>query len=142
MKNVFTWVAVCAGLAAAGATLRSSSAFAADDSKGLCVGTMTCLDQGWADHERSWWYSVPQGSLLLPLDWMLALEQPASDEKIPNAANVERFGYLTNPKSRDNPCGLPVGFAVDKEEGTWTRAMCGILGVMCARETTRAPWVG
>ena len=142
MKKVFAWVGVCAGLAAAGAALQSSSPSAADESKGLCAGTITCLDQGWAEHERSWWYSVPQGSQLLPLEWILALEQPASDERILNPVNVERFGYLTNPKSRDNPHGLPVGFAVDKEEGTWTPAMCGIFGVMCARETMRAPWVG
>jgi hypothetical protein len=109
---------------------------------GLCSGPAECLDQGWSEHERSWWYSVSQGSRLLPLSWMLALEQADNAQKFLSDTNVDNYRYLTNPISRDNPYGLPVGFAVDKEEGVNLQLMCAIFKVGCARESLRTPWVG
>lgn len=114
----------------------------APDDRRNCSDALVCLDQGWADHERSWWYSVSQGSRLLPLKWFEALERADSQEKFLSAANVARFGYLPNAKSRDNPFGLPLGFAVDVEEGGRSEVMCDVFPTTCASETTRARWVG
>lgn len=109
---------------------------------GPCSGPVECLNQGWSEYERSWWYSVSQGSRLLPLSWMLALEQAGDAQKFLSDANVQKYRYLTNPTSRDNPHGLPLGFAVDKEEGANLQLMCTIFKVGCARESLRLPWVG
>jgi len=116
--------------------------FEARGQTGPCSGPVECLNQGWSEHERSWWYSVSQGSRLLPLPWMLALEQADNDQKFLSDSNVDKYRYLTNPISRDNPYGLPVGFAVDKEEGANFQLMCAIFKVGCARGSLRAPWVG
>src|SRR5262245_18564106 len=73
----------------------------AEDAPGICSGDMLCLDQGWSEHERLWWYSVSQGSRLMPLRWFLALEDPASPPEKPepflSANNVQRWGYLPAP---------------------------------------------
>lgn len=107
----------------------------------ICKG-ITCLDQGWAEHERAWWYAVSQGSRLLPLRWFLELEAAGSRDKLASDASMARFGYLPNPKSPDNPYGLPVGFAVDKVEGGFSEAMCETLGVLCESPQKSQPWVG
>src|SRR4051812_36336627 len=119
-----------------------SGNFEAQAQAGSCLGPVECLNQGWTEHERSWWYSVSQGSRLLPLSWMLALEQADNAHRFLADSNVEKYRYLTNPKSRDNPYALPLGFAIDKEEGANLQLMCAIFKVGCARESLRAPWVG
>jgi len=85
--------------------------------------TVTYLDQGWTEAEKQWWYTASQGSRLLPLSWMLALEQKGSAAKFLSAANIKGFGYLTGTAGN----GLPLGFAVD--EGP-------------APDNSPQPWVG
>lgn len=68
------------------------------------------LDQGWTEADRQSWYSTSQGSRLLPLSWMQALEQEGSAAKFLSEDNIRRFGFLPN-KAADN--GLPLGFAID-----------------------------
>jgi hypothetical protein len=70
----------------------------------------TYLDQGWTEKDRQWWYSTSQGARLLPLSWMLALEQANSPRKFLSPENVRRLGYLLDEAATD---GLPIGFAKD-----------------------------
>ena len=76
-----------------------------------CGSGLVCLDQGWNEDQRNWWYSTSQGSRLLPLDWMLALERAdaaaAPEEKFLSPQNVQRLGYLPGPQPGN---GLPLGF--------------------------------
>jgi hypothetical protein len=69
------------------------------------------LDQGWTSAEKQWWYTTSQGSRLLPLSWLIALEQADSTDKFLSDANVRRLGYLPLSNSMN---GLPLGFAVDQ----------------------------
>lgn len=73
--------------------------------------TPTYLSQGWTAAERNWFYTVSQGSQMMPYKWFLALEN-AGDDK-PFTGELTGFGYLANPKSAGNPDGLPVGFVKD-----------------------------
>jgi hypothetical protein len=107
-----------------------------------CGAQLRCLDQGWTDEDRSWWYTVSQGSRLLPLDWLQALEQPGLQERFFSDANMARFNYLPNPQSEDNPRGLPVGFAIDQETGARADIMCDTFPAACENGTMRKPWVG
>ncbi|MFK3967941.1 di-heme-cytochrome C peroxidase [Ensifer adhaerens] len=100
------------------------------------------LDQGWNDEQRSWWYTASQGSRLLPLDWMQALETSGSTETFLSAANVARLGYLPNPVSTANPLGLPVGFAVDQDKTRSADLMCNTFPAACDALTMRKPWIG
>jgi len=69
------------------------------------------LPQGWTASERDWFYTVSQGSQMMPYSWFMALERAADDK--PFAGELTGFGYLPNPKSARNPDGLPVGFSKD-----------------------------
>ena len=84
----------------------------------------TYLDQGWTEADRQWWYTASQGSRLLPLSWLAALEQKDGMDKFLSDANVRDLGYL--PASTPGN-GLPLGFVVDQ----------GL-----APDNSQQPWVG
>lgn len=71
------------------------------------------LSQNWSDQQRSQFYFTPQGSMLMPYSWFVALEQSDDDDSFIARDNIERFGYLPDDQAHaaDNPDGLPVGFA-------------------------------
>jgi cytochrome c peroxidase len=68
--------------------------------------------QGWSDARRAGWYSLNQGSRLMPASWMRALEQPGNAEPFLAPDHIAGFGYL--PDWPGAPAGhLPLGFAED-----------------------------
>ncbi|RAI02292.1 hypothetical protein DLJ53_13080 [Acuticoccus sediminis] len=70
------------------------------------------LDQGWTEDEAQWWYYLSQGTIFMPYEWLLALEQAEGTELFASSANMSRLGFLVDPKNAEyNPDGLPVGFA-------------------------------
>jgi hypothetical protein len=70
----------------------------------------TYLDQGWSETDRRRWYTISQGSRLLPQSWLTALEQKDSTDKFLSDAHVRRLGFLPTGV----PDGLPLGFVVDR----------------------------
>jgi hypothetical protein len=86
------------------------------------------MDQGskWTNKTRDEFYSQDQGSRLIPLKWIKALKQPNGEPFL--AANLDRYGYLPNPASKD---GLPVGFTTNVGNNTT------YLGMNCAACHTR-----
>ncbi len=71
---------------------------------------------GLSAAERSTFYHLSEGGELFPLDWFLALEvesigPDASIQARPFMDNIERYGFLSDPKSTGNPYGLPVGIS-------------------------------
>lgn len=107
-----------------------------------CLGNLTCLSQGWNDSDRNIWYRLSQGSRLLPLDWMQALELAGSQEKFLSDTNIKRLGYISEPVSPANPLGLPIGFVVDDNPGRSADLMCETFPATCANKTMRRPWIG
>lgn len=80
------------------------------------------LDQNWDEEMSDRFHHIPQGShmLFVPLKWFLALEQPAANlftmpfqNKKPFIDNdyLLRFGFIEGEVNKDNPHGLPIGFA-------------------------------
>jgi len=69
-------------------------------------------EQGWTKNEQWKWYRGSQGSRLVPLAWLLALEEANSATLFLRPESVKRFGYLM-PEASD-PVQLPIGFALDK----------------------------
>lgn len=127
-------------LAAAPASLQ------AGEVSGVCKGSLTCLDQGWTDEQRDWWYTTSQGSRLLPLGWMMALESAGSSEGRIDAflsdGNLQRLGYLGAYVSKSNPFGLPLGFTVDEEPGSAANVMCDTFPKACEGGVMQQKWVG
>lgn len=66
--------------------------------------------------DRSTFYHLSEGGELFPIDWFLALEVESigPDGQLqarPFMDNIERYGFLSDPKSSGNPYGLPVGIS-------------------------------
>lgn len=70
--------------------------------------------QGWTDEQQRWWYEATQGSRLMPLAWMQALEQANSAEPFLSAAHMAQYGFL--PRTTATGARLPVGFAIDDND--------------------------
>ena len=66
-------------------------------------------------------YHLTEGGELYPLDWILALEvettTPDGRPAVrPFLDNIERYGFLSDPKSAGNPYGLPVGISLGQSK--------------------------
>ena len=96
-------------------------------------GSPILLDQGagWTDATRADFYSRDQGSQIMPLAWLEALEQPRGTPFL--ADSLGRYGYLANPANNNF---LPVGFTAAGPEGS------EIAGMSCAACHTRQISVG
>jgi hypothetical protein len=81
--------------------------------------------QGWTVDDRQTFYSLSQGSHMIPYLWFKALRRLDVDEPF-GGDQLARYGYLSNEKSKLNPEGLPVGFAIDGGVST------GYFGMTCA----------
>ena len=84
------------------------------------------LNQGpqWTQATRAQFYSLDQGSDIMPLSWFTALKQPNGQPFV--ADSLGRYGYLPNPAS-PTP-GLPVGFTLD---GSGSDTMVGMTCAAC-----------
>lgn len=78
------------------------------------------LQQNWNEEQREWFYFTSQGTATLPLpyEWFIALERPelsvfGEPGLLSSGEYLPRFGFIADKKSKANPAGLPVGFAVD-----------------------------
>lgn len=78
------------------------------------------LDQNWTAHDWQWFYTVPQGSKVIPYSWALALELPDRPERW--IRSLPRLGFLPMPAGARNPDALPLGIVRDGDH----------LGVTCA----------
>src|SRR5262245_18865091 len=74
---------------------------------------------GFTVEERRQFYHLSEGGELYPADWLLALEATVTDangrtETRPFIETLDRFGFLPDAVSAENPYGLPVGMTVAK----------------------------
>ena len=88
---------------------------------------------GLSGEKRSRFYHLPEGGELYPVDWLVALEANVRDasgktETKPFLETIDRFGFLPDPVSAENPYGLPVGMSVAKSVVTGLDTV----GVNCA----------
>lgn len=96
----------------------------------VVIGDVYRPPQGWDDQSRHWYYSASQGTLVIPYDWFVALEQPDSRQSILADDYITRFRLIPNPNREFNPDGLPVGVtkATHPVDGrawvSFTCAMC------------------
>jgi mono/diheme cytochrome c family protein len=100
------------------ATSSASLAFERVEQPSSIPGAGPWDEKAWNDY-----YSVSQGSRLIPWDWIKALKQADGQPFL--ADGLARYGYLANPAS-PTP-GAPVGFVVAD----------GVFGPTCAACHTR-----
>ncbi|PZN95510.1 MAG: hypothetical protein DCF31_06230 [Alphaproteobacteria bacterium] len=68
--------------------------------------------QNWSPQQQSAWYSATQGSRLMPLAWMLALEQPDAAKPFLGPDTIAQWRLLPRPNSDR----LPIGLVVDDSD--------------------------
>lgn len=74
------------------------------------------LDQNWSAKDLAIWQDTSQGSRLIPLDWMMALELEGSKVPFMSDANIRAYGYTPNTYVFDyKSYRLPRGFVVDRQ---------------------------
>ena len=70
----------------------------AEPPRGLSIPTgvdeIRVLSQNWAAEDAERFYNLPQGSKLLPYEWLLKLEQPSSSQPFLEPDYIRKFGYL------------------------------------------------
>jgi hypothetical protein len=94
------------------------------DAYGDGATRLVYLDQGWGPPETLWYYHADQGSVLMPYDTLVHLEQADSDKPFIAPEHLTRFRFLNQHKTPNNPDALPVGFARHKDRMGLTCAAC------------------
>jgi hypothetical protein len=67
--------------------------------------------QGWGQSQMRAWYELSQGSRLIPLDWLNAVQNNDGTPFFSRKA-MEAFGYAYFV---DRPESLPIGFIIDRD---------------------------
>jgi mono/diheme cytochrome c family protein len=95
-------------------------------------------EQGWTDDQRLHFHHTAQGTRLVPYDWFMALEQPCLSlfgcDLLADKTYLARFGFLSSqPDSKLNPDGLPIGFAKQQDfTDPETGETYPVVGLTCA----------
>jgi hypothetical protein len=99
---------------------------ATNDPLGEPVTKVLYLQQNWSGEQSVQFYFTAQGSLILPYEWFLALEQADVVTLFRDNQNILKHRYLPQNPGKLNPDGLPVGFVASSGLGRrW-------LGMTCA----------
>lgn len=86
------------------------------------------LKQGWTgDVQNKFWFTS-QGAQIMPYSWFTWLEQADNSSFFRNSDHMEEIGYLPMKTSKDNPSGLPIGFAMTRAKS----AEDSYMGFTCA----------
>ncbi len=83
----------------------------ANDNEFKSVNKIRVLDQGWNEEIKAAFRTTGQGSLIIPYDWFLFLEQADTTQLFRSKDNIERLQYIPQEPSTWNPEGMPIGFA-------------------------------
>lgn len=98
------------------------------------------LDQNWSAKDLALWRDTSQGSRLIPLSWMMALEIQGSKVPFVSDANVQTYGYTPRTLEFDyRSYRLPRGFVVDQGSDkalTFSRLRWK------SGQSDQEPWVG
>jgi processive rubber oxygenase RoxA-like protein len=91
---------------------------------------------GLSDADRETFYHLSEGSEMLPLALLQALERvriaqdPPGDGLVPFMDNLARYGFIPDRKHAGNPAGLPIGMSVERSALT-SRVMVGFNCTAC-----------
>ncbi len=91
---------------------------------------------GLSDGDRQTFYHLSEGSEIIPLAVLQALERDRTPQDSPGAGlvgftdNLARYGFIPDGKHAQNPAGLPVGMTVARSHLT-NRVMVGFNCTTC-----------
>jgi cytochrome c5 len=96
----------------------------ADEGYGDGATKLVYLDQGWNPAETLWFYHADQGSVLMPYDVLVHVEQVGSQRPFIAPENLTRYRFLNQHRTPNNPDALPVGFSRHDDKVGLTCAAC------------------
>lgn len=83
------------------------------------------LPQNWTADIRQQVSHMNFGSRLIPLQWLLNLEQPYNSQKFLDPDHIKSLGLIPQQHATNNTYGLPIGFSIDDKDGTpWVGLTC------------------
>lgn len=94
------------------------------DAYGDSATRLVYLDQGWGPAETLWYYHADQGSVLMPYETLVHLEQAGSEARLIAPEHLATFRFLNQHATPNNPDALPVGFARHDDQVGLTCAAC------------------
>lgn len=93
------------------------------------TGIVEWAEQGWNVSARDYYHYASQATVLAPVDWLLALEQPGSGRGLFSAPEyLETFRFIHDYPSPRNRLGLPIGLTVAPSGAP----AAGTVGLTCA----------
>ncbi|MGL6075649.1 MAG: di-heme-cytochrome C peroxidase [Fimbriiglobus sp.] len=101
------------------------------DDSGSAVIQVKYLNQGWSPNDSMEFYTLSQGSRLVPYLWFVNLEQSTSEKPFLDPVHLNRFRFLQLKKAEYNPDGLPIGFVRDPRRSDEPQGR-NWLGLTCA----------
>jgi processive rubber oxygenase RoxA-like protein len=100
------------------------------------AGNRADYHNGLSDDDRETFYHLSEGSEMIPLALLQALERartpqdPPGDGLVPFMDNLARYGFIPDRKYDRNPAALPVGMTVERSPLT-NRVMIGFNCTAC-----------
>ena len=122
MKRLITLLVVLA--------LCGAGAYAATTYNAGGAQKMGTLYQGWTPQiAREMWHKT-QGADLMPVAFFRALRKP-DGTSFSTAANLERYGFIGDAASAENPYGWPIGFTANDGPKTHGIPQFGLTCAAC-----------
>ena len=125
----------CTGFAACSTPSRDKTKPPASDARDGRA-TLVNYHNGLSDDDRTTFYHLSEGSEMIPLALLQALERtrippdPQGEGLVPFMANLARYGFISDEKSATNPAALPVGMTIERSPLT-NRVMIGFNCTAC-----------
>lgn len=98
------------------------------------------LDQNWSTKDLALWQNTSQGSRLVPLNWLMALEVAGTRKAFLSEDNIKAYGYTPHLLPfNGSTFRLPRGFVIDQGDDrtlTFSRLR------WYANQRDQEPWVG
>jgi mono/diheme cytochrome c family protein len=89
------------------------------------------LQQGWTQAQEQTFYYTPQGTAIMPVSWLRALEAP-DGKPLMAPEHMRRLGFLYEGRAAaGNPNNWPIGFAVDSGAKFGGVPMAGLTCAAC-----------
>jgi hypothetical protein len=138
MKNVLLVGTLLVPVTLGGCFERAADVRGAESDTGRTAATPPLAEyrNGLSDAERRALYHLSEGGEILPLALLRALERPRTPQDlsgtgpVPFTENLERYGFISDQASTENPFGLPVGMSVARSRLT-DRVMVGFNCATC-----------
>src|SRR4051794_13827119 len=141
MKNKWStsftaaWLIVCVGFVGACSGPRGDRPPASAPG-GDATANMADYHNGLSDGDRETMYHLSEGSEMIPLALLQALERPRTAQDppgeglVPFMNNLARYGFIPDKAYKANPGALPVGMTIERSPLT-NRVMIGFNCTTC-----------